>query len=291
MSTFEKTFSDIISTASCLVTGNGSQIIRTPYPATENVSVTLTESGDITIATTVTLTYTIAATDWTSNNTHTVKCGDVALVVDGAEHTASVQATISNKTVRLTLVHTFIGGTMPETSYNGKVRISGKISGTYAAAVTKPGAPTKVSMTPQEQIQGQNVTLNFSGATAGTNNAVAGFHIQYRVSADGSTWGNWTPLTAAGTHPGASAKTYTVATTNYTVGSYYQFRIRTYGTVSDENLKYSDWVAFPGKLLIKEIPDEDDPDADPHYEPKTTESEPFDTMPPFITAYIWRRTE
>lgn len=291
MSTFEKAFDTFTSTASCLVTGNGSQIIMNPYPATENVSVTLTESGDITISTTVTLTYTIASIDWTRNSAHTVKCGDVTLIVDGEEHTASVQATISNKTVRVTLEHIFVGGSMPNTSYNGKVSISGKISGTYAARVTKPGAPTKVSMTPQEQIQGQNVTLNFSGATAGTNNAVAGFHIQYRVSANGSTWGNWTPLTVAGTHPGASAKTYTVTTTNYTVGSYYQFRIRTYGTTSDETLKYSDWVVFPGKLLIKEIPDEDDPDADPTYEPKTTESEPFDTMPPFITAYIWRRTE
>lgn len=291
MSTFEETFDTFVSTASCLVTANGSQLIMNPYPATENVSVTLTESGDITIATAVTLTYTIESVDWTRNSAHTVKCGDVTLIVDGTQHTASVQATISNKTVRLTLEHIFVGGSMPNTSYNGKVSISGKISGTYASKVTRPGAPTKVSMTPQEQIQGQNVTLNFSGATGGTNNAVAGFHIQYRVSADGATWGNWTPLTSAGTHPGASAKTYTVSTTNYTVGSYYQFRIRTYGTVSDEALKYSDWVAFPGKLLIKEIPDEDDPDADPHYEPKTTESEPFDTMPPFITAYIWRRTE
>lgn len=82
---------------------------------------------------------------------------------------------------------------------------------TYTAC----GAPTTLSLSRSIQIPGQNVTLSWSGATAGTNTTISGYNIYRSTSAGGSY-----------SYLGTSTSTsYTVAAPS--AGTYYYYKIVT----------------------------------------------------------------
>ena len=92
------------------------------------------------------------------------------------------------------------------------------------------GAPTAFSAAPSvfEDI----ITLSWSGATAGVNNAITGYEIQYTDSSNGSTWGSWKSLkTVAGTS--------TTDTPSISRGTYRKYRVRTQGAAGSSF--YSEW--------------------------------------------------
>lgn len=102
------------------------------------------------------------------------------------------------------------------------------------APYTACGAPTSFSCSPT--LTDSTTTLSWSGATAGTNNAIARYEIQYRESSDGSTWGNWTALTTVTSTATSGSKSVSASAT---YGNYRQFRIRTRGAAGSSY--YSSW--------------------------------------------------
>ena len=99
---------------------------------------------------------------------------------------------------------------------------------------TSCGAPTSCSV--NKTLATSNVTLSWSGASAGTGNAITGYEVQYRDSSDGSSWGSWTALkTVASTSTSASLSVSPPST----VGYYRQFRVRTQGAAGSSY--YSGW--------------------------------------------------
>lgn len=102
------------------------------------------------------------------------------------------------------------------------------------AGYTACGAPTACAV--NDTLSTGNVTLSWSGAKDGTENAITGYEIQYRDSIDGSSWGSWTALkTVASTSTSASLSVSPPST----AGNYRQFRVRTQGTAG--SAYYSGW--------------------------------------------------
>lgn len=109
-------------------------------------------------------------------------------------------------------------------------------------AYTACGAPT--SPTLGATISRDAVLLSWGAGSAGTNNAVAGYDVQYRESSDGSSWGSWT--TASGSP--VTATSLSVAPSS-TVGNYRQYRVRTRGSAGESY--YSAWVTSTNTLRRK----------------------------------------
>lgn len=82
-----------------------------------------------------------------------------------------------------------------------------------------------------------NAALSWSGASAGTNNAITGFEIQYSDSSNNADWGSWTALSTVSSS--ASSGSLSVAPPA-TRGSYRRFRIRTQGAAGSGY--YSGWT-------------------------------------------------
>ena len=109
----------------------------------------------------------------------------------------------------------------------------------YGAPIfyTACGTPTDCSLS--STLSTENVTLSWSGATAGNVNAITGYEIQRCESTDGSTWGSWetapeSPVTT--TEGSGSASVAPPAT----AGNYYKYRVRTQGAAGSDY--YSDWL-------------------------------------------------
>lgn len=74
-----------------------------------------------------------------------------------------------------------------------------------------------------------NVVLSWSGAKAGTNNSIKYYYIQYAVSSNNSTWGNWTGLKSVALT--STSGSYTANMSSVVSRGYYvKFRIRTEGS-------------------------------------------------------------
>lgn len=85
-----------------------------------------------------------------------------------------------------------------------------------------------------------NVVLNWSGAKAGTNNSIKYYYIQYAVSSDNSTWGNWIGLKSVAST--STSGSYPVdMSSKVSRGYYVKFRIRTEGSAGSSY--YSDYKA------------------------------------------------
>lgn len=89
---------------------------------------------------------------------------------------------------------------------------------------SKCGAPTACKLS--GTLATSNVTLSWSGAKAGTGNAITGYQVQRAESSDGSTWGSWATLKTVSTT--ATSGSLSVAPPT-TPGNYYKFRVRTQG--------------------------------------------------------------
>lgn len=102
------------------------------------------------------------------------------------------------------------------------------------AATTAAGAPTACSV--NQTVAEGNVTLSWSGASGGTNNAISSYEIQYSDSSNNFTWGSWTALTTVTTT--ATSGSVSVAPPA-TRGYYRRFQVRTRGTAGASY--YSGW--------------------------------------------------
>ena len=102
------------------------------------------------------------------------------------------------------------------------------------AATTAAGAPTACSV--NQTVAEGNVTLSWSGASGGTNNASSSYEIQYSDSSNNSTWGSWTALTTVTTTAASGSVSVAPPTTR---GYYRRFQVRTRGTAGASY--YSGW--------------------------------------------------
>lgn len=99
---------------------------------------------------------------------------------------------------------------------------------------TACGAPSSFSSSPNPFES--SISLAWSGASSGVNNAISSYEIQYRTSSDGSTWGSWTALkTISSTSSSGSTST----SSSITRGYYIKYRIRTRGAAGSSY--YSGW--------------------------------------------------
>ena len=107
---------------------------------------------------------------------------------------------------------------------------------------TNVSAPTspKVSAT----LSRGAVTLSWGAGSAGTNNSVTGYDVERRESADGSSWGGWATVSGS-----PVTGTSLSVTPPDTVGSYYQYRVRTRGSAGSDY--YSGWVTSTNTLRRK----------------------------------------
>ena len=102
------------------------------------------------------------------------------------------------------------------------------------AATTACGAPTSLSLNPT--VTETTSVLSWSGASAGTNNAITGYEIQYSESTNNSTWGNW--ITGVTVDAAATSGSYAV-TASGTRGNFRRYQIRTRGAAGSSY--YSGW--------------------------------------------------
>lgn len=102
---------------------------------------------------------------------------------------------------------------------------------------TACGAPTTVQLS--KTLSRDNVTLSWSGATAGIGNAITGYEVQRAESIDGKVWGEW------GNSAVTTEASLSVAPPT-TPGNYYNYRVRTRGSAGADY--YSPWKVSANTL-------------------------------------------
>lgn len=103
-----------------------------------------------------------------------------------------------------------------------------------ALLTTACGAPTSCSVSPI--LAEGTVTLSWSGASGGINNAISSYEIQYSDSTDNLAWGAWTALTTVTTTATSGSVSVDPPSTR---GYYRRFQVRTRGTAGASY--YSGW--------------------------------------------------
>lgn len=103
-----------------------------------------------------------------------------------------------------------------------------------ALLTTACGAPTSCSVSPI--LAEGTVTLSWSGASGGINNAISSYEIQYSDSTDNLTWGAWAALTTVTTTATSGSVSVDPPSTR---GNYRRFQVRTRGTAGASY--YSGW--------------------------------------------------
>ena len=96
----------------------------------------------------------------------------------------------------------------------------------YTIPYTAPSAPTSVSVASTNVAPGASVQLSWSGAAAGTNNAITGYHIHRATSASGS----YSYLTEVSTSATSGSVNVTAPTAN---DSSYYYKVYTKATQND----------------------------------------------------------
>lgn len=102
---------------------------------------------------------------------------------------------------------------------------SGSTSLTFPKQTTVTIAPTTFTVTPA--IFENDVAIAWSGAGSGTNNTLNGYTVQYRVSTDGTTWGDWQWIKTITSSSGSGTDSIAPSVAR---GNYVQLRICTQGT-------------------------------------------------------------
>lgn len=110
------------------------------------------------------------------------------------------------------------------------------------APYTACGAPTSPAVS--QTLSRGAVTLSWGAGSAGTNNSVTGYDVQRRLSSDGSSWGSWETVSGSP----VTGTSLSVSPPD-TVGSYYQYRVRTRGSAGSGY--YSGWVTSTNTLRRK----------------------------------------
>lgn len=112
--------------------------------------------------------------------------------------------------------------------------LSGTLTLNYTLNTTACGAPTACSV--NSTLSEGNVSLSWSGAAGGINNAISSYEVQYSDSTNGTTWGAWTALTTVTTSATSGSVSVAPPTAR---GSYRRFQVRTRGTAGASY--YSGW--------------------------------------------------
>lgn len=117
----------------------------------------------------------------------------------------------------------------------------------WASRTTACSAPTSCSVS--STLSEGSVTLSWSGASGGTNNAISGYEIQYSDSSDNITWGSWTALTTVATSATSGSVTVSPPSTR---GNYRRFQVRTRGTAGASY--YSGWKVSTNSVRRNTVP-------------------------------------
>lgn len=133
--------------------------------------------------------------------------------------------TAGTGTVTFTLQKT---GTWTTALFNIRDVSTGSITLTYTLNYSACGAPTAVSVNANNVAPGANVTLSWSGASAGNSNAITGYQI-YRAT---SATGTYSLLTTVNTSATSGSATVAAPASS---GSSYYYKVLTIGTVSGYN--------------------------------------------------------
>lgn len=116
-----------------------------------------------------------------------------------------------------------------------------------ALLTTVCGAPTACSV--NTTLSEGNVTLSWSGASGGINNAISSYEIQYSDSSNNSTWGPWTALTTVKTTATSGSVSVSPPSTR---GYYRRFQVRTRGAAGASY--YSGWKISTNSVRKNTIP-------------------------------------
>jgi len=146
-----------------------------------------------------------------TQTTRTLTIAESDLANQTSPMTIKVTATASS------LTNTYSGTSLSKTS-SGKTFI-------YVPSTTACTAPTSVTVASNNVAPGASITLSWSGASAGTNNAISGYEI-YRATSATGTYSKLTTVTSSATSGSTSV---TAPTTN---GSSYYYKVLTVGSVS-----------------------------------------------------------
>ena len=120
---------------------------------------------------------------------------------------------------------------------------------------TKCGIPKNVKIISEADINGttynnifnSSITITWSAGTAGENNAIKRYYIEYCTSSNNSTWGSWARLQSSDLTPVGSSTTTVDVSSMITRGVYMKIRIRTEGVImtlgaNNDYLYHSDFV-------------------------------------------------
>ena len=151
--------------------------------------------------------------------------------------------TAGSGTVSFTLRRTSGSGNI----LNLRSGITGTLTLNYEINPTACTAPSACSVS--STLSEGNVTLSWSGAAGGTNNAISSYEIQYSESSDNATWGAWTALTTVTTT--ATSGSASVAPSS-TRGNYRRFQVRTRGAAGASY--YSAWKVSTNSVRRNTLP-------------------------------------
>lgn len=181
-------------------------------------------------------------------STNTVPSGLVSGSVTFSDLTASgYQGTFATAAVNLSA-----GGTYYLWLYGGTYFQAYKHASYYSVtlnydAYTACGAPAACSV--NGTTSEGDVTLSWSGASSGTNNAISAYEIQYSESSDNSSWGSWVALTTVSTTATSGGVTVSPPSTR---GNYRRFQVRTQGTAGSSY--YSGWTVSTNSVRKATLP-------------------------------------
>lgn len=117
----------------------------------------------------------------------------------------------------------------------------------WESRTTAAGAPTSCQLS--STLAENNVNLTWSGAKAGTNNAISAYEIQYSDSTDNSTWGSWIALTIVTSSATSGSLSVSPSSTR---GNFRRFRVRTRGTAG--SAYYSGWKVSTNTVRKNTLP-------------------------------------
>ena len=124
---------------------------------------------------------------------------------------------------------------------NIRAGLSGTLTLNYNLNYTACKAPTSCSVSPA--VSEGNATLSWSGASAGTANAISSYEVQYSESSNGSSWGAWTALSTVSTTSTSGSLSVAPPSTR---GYYRRYQVRTRGAAGASY--YSGWKVSTNTL-------------------------------------------
>lgn len=168
---------------------------------------------------------------WASNTTYEGSYTFKNVTLDSASTSIKIGFGVSASSSSLSTSGTLVwnGSSSVASSTHDPDIQWGTITG-IAKGYTACTAPKTFTASPT--VWEKDITLSWSGASGGTNNAITGYETQYEESEDGVKWGGWAYRATDTTSPA-----YSVPGTAR--GHYIKYRIRTLGSAG--SAYYSEW--------------------------------------------------